>query len=96
MAAMNATPVTPVPEPARALADVVHAFENADVAALNAALDAADPELLNRVPHISDAGFCPVTIQDGQKMTRHEFDEPCYKFGEASFFGIKHVYFDDC
>ena len=95
MAAMNATPVTPVPEPARALADVVHAFESADVAALNAALDAADPELLNRVPHISDAGFCPTTIQDGQAMTRHEFDEPCYKFGEASFFGVQHEDFDD-
>jgi len=92
---MSATPVTPVPEPARALADVVHAFESADVAALNAALDAADPELLNRVPQIKDAQFCSATLQDGQLMTRHKFDGPCYKFGEASFFGILTEDFDD-
>ena len=53
--ANNATMATPVPEPARALTDVVRAFENADVAALNAALDAADPELLNRVPEVKSA-----------------------------------------
>ncbi len=53
--ANNTTEVTPVPEPARALTDVVRAFENADVAALNAALDAADPELLNRVPEVKEA-----------------------------------------
>ena len=69
---------------------------SADVAALNAALDAADPELLNRVPHIKDAQFCSTTLQDGQLMTRHEFDGPCYKFGEASFFGILTEDFDDC
>jgi hypothetical protein len=76
----DAMMVTPVPEPARALTDVVRAFENADVAALNAALDAADTELLNRVPEVKYAEVI-------------DFD-PDYAVDDA-FFGVNDQSFDD-
>ena len=78
--ANDATTATPVPEPARALTDVVRAFENADVAALNAALDAADPELLNRVPEVKAAEVI-------------DFD-PDYSVDDA-FFGVNDYQLDD-
>ena len=78
--ATTATTATPVPELARALTDVVRAFENADVAAMNAALDAADPELLNRVPEVKAAEVI-------------DFD-PDYDVDDA-FFGVNDYQLDD-
>ena len=48
-----------VPRHARALADVVRAFEDCDTVKLTEALDAADPALLNHLPKVQSAPWLP-------------------------------------